>query len=239
MRHTCERATGDVRRVVNEEWATLHWNTITAACRRGGVYAAGGRRLDLAAEIARPIIDGVTVAWVEFFGRSLGEGIDSARTALLDAVERFLCQLAINVRSAGTGTALREEGEALRERTRRIVEARVSEIHRDMREQLDADRRAAHEFVMDQIRSEMAPAFGQAAEETGTGRKRRMLEILDRHALRLADTMAADLSSQLGEQLHGITDRLHVEFGRMSNEADVQTTHLCDAVGSRAAMEHS
>src|SRR5262249_42687549 len=81
IRRAVERAKGGVKEAL-ARWDQMHWGTLKAACRRGGVYVGPKGRTDLAEDLARPILDGIAFAWSDFFGERLQQVVEKWTSAL-------------------------------------------------------------------------------------------------------------------------------------------------------------
>ena len=78
---------------VLSRWSRMHWATLRAVVRRQGHFVGSSGTHDFPADLAKPILDPIVLAWAEFFGDRLSLGLDKWTERLLANAERFLSDL--------------------------------------------------------------------------------------------------------------------------------------------------
>ncbi len=85
----------------------------------------------------------------------------------------------------------------------------LSQSTTEIKAPLNPVQRSLYEKIPQQIRADMLQAFQLAAAQSGTGVKRRMLDILERHSQAVAHTMFLDAEQQILEgACRGLTEAL-------------------------------
>ncbi|MGF1599102.1 MAG: hypothetical protein ACFCVK_19640 [Acidimicrobiales bacterium] len=191
---------------LDQMWSQMHWNTMRAAVRRNGQWATGGTRIDLADQLAKPLLDTVAFAWVDFFGGralravdALAEGLDDASADYIDRFELSLEAIPPLIETFQT------HGPATAGAARQLVDQRLNNLKRDVNDRLTTDRRRLNEDVLGQVRLAMKPAFDQAAAVSGRGSGKRMVGLLHQHAVVVAEDMFASVRTQIDELLVELT----------------------------------
>jgi len=191
---------------IDRLWAQTHWGTMRATVRRNGQWATRGIRIDLAEQLAKPLLDTVAFAWVDFFGDRALHAVDALAGSLNDAAADYIDRFELSLRAIPALTQVFERhGAATAGAAHQLVQQRLNELKRDVNERLTTDRRRLNDDVLDQVRLLMEPAFAEAAAVTGSGTARRMVEILHHHAVRVAEEMFSSVRSEIDELLVELT----------------------------------
>ena len=240
LKRGVERARSELQSL-DTRWSTMHWCTLRAVARRGGVFAAKSGQHDFAADIARPILNTVTFAWADFFGDSLGTALDRGNEYLLEtsAAHAGLIIDAVAGRDAG----LRDNLERIAAGTARILEEQLGQTKLQMGQTIEGVQRTLHEEMPRQVRINMKPAFEAAGLEKGPGVKLRMVEILTRHARQVSAAMFADVEGAIHDGVRDLLSGLRRQFEEMgttvSRQAELMAESLSVEVGdgSQGARE--
>lgn len=197
---------GDDLDALRDRWRGMHWATMRATTRRGGRWANRDRRIDLPEQIAKPILDGLSLAWVDFFGHRAVVATEVVERALADAVTDYVDRFELSCRSAPALEKLFEDvGRSTATTTQTLVTKRLADLRREVNDRLAADRKHLSERVTEQIALSMAPAFERAANQRGTGTKERMVAILHDAARETSDTMLYEIRIAIEELLSNLT----------------------------------
>lgn len=197
-------------------WRQMHWGTIKAVCRRGGVHTGAGGRSDFPADLSKPILDGIAFAWSDFFGVRLGQTLEKAAHRLLGRTEVYRNQLTQSLASAPEiSQDLFLSLDGVLETTARILQEIQAQTKSKMEGKIQHTQRNLYETVPQQVRTNMQPAFEEAADEKGTGMKDRMVDILSSHAHRVAQVMFDDARESILNGVRGLNDWLAREYDLM------------------------
>lgn len=204
-------------------WSRMHWATLRAVARRGGRYTSptSGEH-DFAADVSKPILDGITFAWTDFFGDRLTAALDKWSTKLVSLSERFGFDVLKELAALKLDACSKAEAEfkAVIGTTERVIAEQMGLIRSSMEQRIGEVRRTLYERIPEQVTHNMAPAFLQAADEKGTGMKQRMLDVIFLHASRVARDMFQDMEEQIGQGVRELNAWLTTKFGEMG-----QTVH--------------
>ncbi len=219
-------------------WRGMHWATLRATARRGGQWARPDRQYDIPGQIAKPILDGISATWVDFFGHRAVVAVETFERSLTDAiadfVERF--EMACSTVPALTGL-LAESGPASSSVTKKLVADRLGRLRRDVDERLDRDRRDLSDRVRGEISRALAPAFEVAAAERGSGVRDRMVDILHNAARSVADSTAAEIRKSVNQLLDELRAFIDGEVAEVLVDVDKQADGLTAVVTQQAATK--
>jgi len=162
-------------------WRATAWNTLKATARRGGSFAGSVKRCDIPRDISKPLLDGVSVAWVDFFGITASNTIEFAANTLEDGVADYIERFQNDTfgKSDELDDAIATQAEAAFTISQDLVFDRTDEMKVTVKDRLSKDRQQLTSAVEQQIASAMEPAFAKAAEESGSGMHARMVDILE------------------------------------------------------------
>lgn len=229
-----ERARHDLDRTT-AGWSGLHWATLRAITRRGGVYVGSNGRHDLAADLAKPILDAIAFAWSDFFGERLGLTLDEGARRLLRISDEHQQRLAVALTTGEDAPPL----PGLADTTARIVREQVGQTKEGMAGRIEGVRRTLYEQIPGQVRANLAPACARVAQERGSGMKARMVAGLTEHARQTAGTMFADAEEAIRQGVRALTDGLGQTYGEMAGTIDrharVGLDNLRAGAGDRSA----
>lgn len=235
------RAHTDARAGVDDlaqGWRSVHWATLRATTRRGGVWTSRDRRLDLPGQVAKPVLDGVAFAWVEFFGHRALVAVDALAQALLDAAADHAERFDASCRRVEALAALLDEhGAPAVALTQQQVEARIAAMCTDVEQRLERDRRDLAETVQAVVAEAMGPAFERAASQRGTGTWARMVEDLRRGAEEATDRLEVEVSALVGRLLRDLVQELERRGVQVVAEVERSATELRSVVAERAEAD--
>jgi hypothetical protein len=220
---------------IDQLWRQMHWNTMRATVRREGQWATGGRRIDLAEQLAKPLLDSVTFAWVDFFGDRALRAVESLAEGLKDASTDYIDRFQLALRPVPTlADVVAKRAEATANAAHQIVDQRLSELDRDVKERLTADRRRLTDDVLVQIRAAMKPAFDEAAAVRGTGAGVVMVDILHHHAVRTSEEMFANVRTEVEDLLMELTTFLNSRARAVATNVQREALSMNEIVSARA-----
>lgn len=215
VKRAIERAKHDLDQTFGR-WERMHHLTIRAACRRGGVHV-GTYRNDLPADLSKPILDGIAFAWSEFFGDRLRQILEKWTEALLGRAAAHRDRLAKSVAAAPDVSKELVIGlDRVFETTGKVLKELLSQANNQMEAKVQKEQRTLYEAVPRQVNANMQPAFLKAAEETGAGMKRRMVDILAQHARQVSQVMFDDARDALLNGVRNLNDWLAREYDKMT-----------------------
>jgi len=221
-----DRGRSDLSHTCNS-WSRIHWATLRAICRRGGTFQSPSSGYhDLPGEIAKPVLDGITFAWSDFFGDKLSHSIEAWTERLLVLAERHRNDIQAKLASYQTDAtdALRDDLEKALAVTDKLLHELLSQTRSEIAQKVDEQRRTLYETIPDQIRADMRGAFVRAASESGTGMKMRIVDALTRHAQQVSATMFEDAQKTLTEGVGSLAHWLCQQFAMMAQQIDHLTS---------------
>lgn len=184
-----------------EAWRQINWATLRAVVNCEGVFKSPstGRRYDLNEEVVDPLLNQLPAAWETYFTTELAAVRERLAQRLADYTEDFVQRAqAVSTDVGGPsanmlGRQLAALGEKLafeRRQCEQHVGQRVGEI-----------RRQAANGMSKLAKDRMVPAYGEAADERGTGMKARMLGHLQPAARNAAAPIFDGIRQDLIERL--------------------------------------
>jgi hypothetical protein len=204
----------------------MHWGTLKAACRRGGVYVGSKGKTDLGEALARPILDGITFAWSDLFGEKLLRVVEKWTEELSKKAGLYRDRLKQDLRKwpdirQGVVVSL----DALIDASGKVLQEHLAQLAGDMETRIQETQRTLYESVPNQVRANMQGPFKQAAGQEGKGMKQLMLDMLSRHARQLSHVMFDDAHKALLDGLRSLNDWLIRAF-----------TEMADTIRQKAAL---
>lgn len=221
-----DRGRSDLSHTCNS-WSRIHWATLRAVCRRGGTFQSPTSGYhDLPGEIAKPVLDGITFAWSDFFGDKLSNAMETWTERLLVLAERHRNDIQSQLASYKTDAtdALRQDLENAMAVTDKLLHELLSQTRSEVSQKVDEQRRTLYETIPNQIRADMRAAFLRAADESGTGMKQRIVDALTRHAQQISATMFEDAQKALSDGVGSLTDWLCHQYAHMAKQVDHLTS---------------
>jgi hypothetical protein len=210
-----ERARSDLDRTL-ARWGQIHPLTIRAVCRRAGTFEGAGGRFDFAADLSKPILDGIAFTWSDFFGQELRHTLEKWTNFLTRHALGFREGLAKTLPTSPHGpTDPAARVAAIFETTENILRELLAQAKTDMEGAIQHDQRTLYESVPQQVRANLHPAFQKAAGETGQGMRQRIVDILADHARQVSQVMFDDARNSLVNAVRGLGARLAREYDKM------------------------
>jgi energy-coupling factor transporter ATP-binding protein EcfA2 len=223
---------------IDQPWRQMHWNTMRATVRRDGQWASGGRRIDLAEQLAKPLLDSITFAWVDFFGDRALRAVENLAEGLKDSAADYIDRFQLALRPVpALAEVVEKHAEVTADAARQLVDQRLSELDRDVKERLTTDRRRLTDDVLAQIRYAMKPAFAEAVDVRGQGSGSRMVDILHHHAVRTSEEMFASVRTEVEDLLVELTTFLHTRARAVAMNVQREALSMNELVTSRASTQ--
>lgn len=216
-----EKAKHELEDTTLRRWARTHHGTIKATCQRGGAFTGASGRTDFSADLCKPIMEGITFAWSDFFGLKLGEILEKWTERLRGSVDDHKARLAQILDSmAALPDGIAENVANVLDTTQRIIDETLFQTKLGMDAKIVEKQRSIYEHVPAQVVANMRPAFERAADQTGAGMKQRMVEILCEHAKTTSQVMFDDAREALLTGVRGLIDWLRSEYKGMTKAVD-------------------
>jgi hypothetical protein len=198
-------------------WEHMAWNTLKAACRRGGTHVGTTGKNDLSADLSKPILDSIAFAWSDFFGEKLQVLLGKWTDMLLRHADDYRRRLLDTVgRRADLPPTLFANLDGILETTEKVLKELLGQINSAMEARIQKDQRTLYESVPGQVKANMQEAFDDAAAESGKDMKKRMVAILRNHARQVSQVMFDDARESLLVGLRSLNDWLAHEFCEMT-----------------------
>jgi energy-coupling factor transporter ATP-binding protein EcfA2 len=214
-------------------WSRMHWATMRAVVRWGGRFVGSTGTHDFPADLAKPILDPIVLAWADFFGDRLSLGLDKWTERLLASAERFFSDLARITRDDSTDPRVAQDTKKVAEVTDRLLRELLGQAKAGAKEKIDEVRRTLYEQIPTQIRNSLKPGFEKAAQESGPGMKRRMVDILSAEVSYVSQIMFADAEQAVLTGVRALIEVLSRNYKGMTEAVDRQASIvLNDTVGS-------
>jgi len=216
---------------VRVHWEYMYWSTIRAVARRNGVFpeSSTGKK-DFPADIAEPILDKITFAWADFFGRKLTTVMEQGRFRLEKLADLHRRELLDILQRISTDESSRSSLTTISETTANVLNEILTQAQETMKDKIDVVRRNLYERIPGQIRANMRPAFEQAAEEHGKGMKARMLDKIGRYAKDTAKVMFSDARTAVLEGVGGLVVALGKKEREMGEAVKRQSALMVENV---------
>lgn len=219
LRRATDRGRAELDHVV-ELWGRIHWATLRAVARRGGQFnSPTSGQYDFANDIAKPVLDSITFAWTDFFGDKLGQTLElwCDKLSLCTANHRNNVIQALAGNDDAARDRLADDLAKVMEVTGKLVREMLGQMRGEMDQKIDGVRRNLYESIPEQIAANMRPAFSTASQESGTGMKARMIEIIARHAREVSKVMFNDAEEAIGAGVRSMNDWLVRKFAEITD----------------------
>jgi hypothetical protein len=216
VKRAVERARFELNQTIGR-WGRIHHMTIRAVCRNEGVYVGTTGRNDFPADLSKPILDGIAFAWSDFFGEHLQLCLKKWTDHLLRQADAYRGQLANSLAVVPEASPSLIAGlDGVFDTTEKVLHEIVAQANNQMEGRIQVVQRSLYESVTAQVGANMRPAFLEAAQESGSGMKRRMVDILARHASGISQVMFDDARDAILSGLRGLNDWLAREYEKMA-----------------------
>ena len=216
VRRAVDRARSELDNTFGR-WERMHWATLKAVCRRGGAYVGSTGKNDLPADLSKPILDSIAFAWSDFFGEKLQLLLEKWTNVLLGHADDYRRRLMKSLDAQrDLPPALFTNLDGILETTEKVLKELLGQINSAMEARIQQDQRSLYESVPAQVKANMQEGFEDAALESGTGMKKRMVAILSDHATQVSQVMFDDARESLLNGLRGLNDWLAHEFCEMT-----------------------
>jgi hypothetical protein len=205
-------------------WSRMHWATLRAVVRRQGRFVGSSGTHDFPADLAKPILDPIVLAWAEFFGDRLSLGLDKWTERLLANAEKFFGDLARITRDDFTDPQVDQDTKQMAEVTDRLLRELLGQAKAVAKEKIDEVRRTLYDQIPTQIRNSLKPGFEKAAQESGPGMKRRMVDVLSAEVSYISQIMFADAEQAVLDGVRALIDVLSRNYKGMTEAVDRQAS---------------
>ncbi|MFM8474805.1 MAG: dynamin family protein [Planctomycetaceae bacterium] len=204
---------------VTQTWNHIHWMTLRAIVRRKGQYKSPtSGYYDFAADISRPALEMITFAWDDFFGdkmrHALTVGADNLTHLAREHRNEILGKVIQQV--GAESKSLSEDLQQSLEVNGRLIREYVGQCQSKMSGTLSDVRSSLHEQIPLQVAANMRKAYEAAEDESGTGMKQRILELLSAHASRVSEGMFNDARDRIMEGVRRVTDLMSQDYREMA-----------------------
>ena len=222
-----------------DSWTNLHWATLKAIIVRKGVYTSPstGKRFDLNADIAEPLLASIPFAWDDFFGVQIEKIIEGLRARLEKHGEIFLARIEseANLAQAFDNDTLQDLiGDV--QLTRNNLKFQIEEALNGFRRTILRVRVELSDSITETIVKMMLPGYEKAKSESGSGMKKRILLHIQEHARKSAremfDTIHRDLVEGVSELSLQFTDQIKKLSDFVAQQSDrvlhnIGVTDIC------------
>jgi len=219
LKRATERARGELDAVITQ-WSRMHWGTLRAVARRGGLYVGSTGKHDFPGDLTKPIFDGITFAWSDFFGDKLGQMLEKWTERLRLLSDDHRKDFLEKVGPTATTQNLQRDLKRIMDTTEKVLTELMSQTKSEMEQKIETVRRTLYECIPIQVHTNMQGAFQQAAQETGQGTKTRMVEILSRRAKEVSGVMFDDAQTEITQGVRILSSWLAGKYGEMSGAVD-------------------
>lgn len=217
IKRAADRGDHDLDRVI-DRWGQMHWCTLRAVARRGGRFISptSGEH-DFAVDVCRPILDGITFAWTDFFGDRLTNALTKWSDRLVAMAERYGIdvQKKLSALKLADDAKVQQDFKTVIETTQKVILEQLGQIQTEMTHRIGEVRRTLYEQIPEQVATDMKPAFLEAAEESGKGMKLRMIDKIATHAKRVSLDMFGDMEEQISRGVRSLNQWLRGKYGEM------------------------
>ena len=207
---------------VVEIWRNIHWGSLRAAARRGGMHVTNrGKRINMGEDVIAPLTKMLPLVWDKFFTQD-------TRAVVRDYVEavKYRCsgyggevaRILQSVVKADRTKHYAEQVKWFEDKLGVMTDASLREIEVTVRER----RIVMANRLIAVAQKELVPALTQAGLETGTGMKQRMLDILDARAREIVARTYGSIQNDLIEGLKELEVRILAHLTTVRKEAEKQ-----------------
>lgn len=218
LKRAIERGSQELNYIVSG-WRRIHWCTLKAISRRSGRFTSPtSGQYDLPREIAKPILDGITFAWTDFFGDRMKQRLEKWTDRLNSLAHKHGVDLLKDLARVvpESQEQLHRDFESMVDQTDKVTIELLGQAQSQMLAKLDEVRRDLYDEIPYQIGADMKKAFLDAAEEKGTGMKMRMIDLLSKHATTVSADMFTRTEERISEGVRELVDQLDRRFKEMT-----------------------
>ena len=219
LKRAFERGRSELERVT-ESWGRIHWATLRAIVRRNGRYhSPTSGQYDFADDISRPALEMITFAWDDFFGDKMTHALTVWSDKLMVLAERHGNETVREViqQVGAESTNISDDLQRSLEVNERLIKEYVGQTQSDMSGKLHTVRTSLYDQIPRQVAANMREAYVEAEDESGTGMKQRILELLSSHARRVSKVMFDDSRDRIMEGVRMVTDSMSRRYNEMAD----------------------
>ena len=217
-----------------EGWGSLHWATLRAIVARDGQFLSPstGKRHDLNAGLAEPLLQSIPFAWDDFFGRQLERITTWARGKLERHIDVYLERLKLEVvRSQGfTDDTVKSLDDDMKT-ARQSLMLQLDQAEAGLKRTIEERRRQLAAGILPTVSSIMTPAYERCRQERGSGMKMRILGVIQRHAKDAAERIFTTIRSDIREGVSELGLQLSGEIGQVAQYALQQADRVRQNLG--------
>jgi gas vesicle protein len=218
LKRAIERGSTELNHIITG-WKRIHWCTLRAISRRAGRFTSPtSGHYDLPREIAKPILDGITFAWTDFFGDQMKQRLERWSEKLVMLAQQHGIDLLKDLSRIvpASQEQLHKDFESMVEHTERVTNELLAQARSHMLATLEEVRRDLYDEIPYQIAVDMKQAFLDAANEKGTGMKMRMIDLIAAHATNASADMFSRTEERISQGVRELVEQLARDFGGMT-----------------------
>jgi hypothetical protein len=238
-----DRAALQLESVIHH-WQSIHWATLRAVARRGGAYHGSTGLHDLPADLSKAVLDSIAFAWVDFFNDKLAQSLERWSQHLMTVADTHRNELLKTIsRVEGPDRAIGKSFDGLAGTTEKVLNELLAQVRNEMTQKIESVQRTLYDEIPRQIAANMAKAFEDAAQQSGTGMKKRMVEILGKHARQVSQVMFNDAQDKIAGGVRGLADWLNGKFindmsAAVRRQAKIASANLGSAISTGSAKQN-
>jgi hypothetical protein len=238
-----DRAALQLESVIHH-WQSIHWATLRAVARRGGAYHGSTGLHDLPADLSKAVLDSIAFAWVDFFNDKLAQSLERWSQHLMTVADTHRNELLKTIsRVEGPDRAIGKSFDGLAGTTEKVLNELLAQVRNEMTQKIESVQRTLYDEIPRQIAANMAKAFEDAAQQSGTGMKKRMVEILGKHARQVSQVMFNDAQDKIAAGVRGLADWLNGKFindmsAAVRRQAKIASANLGSAISTGSAKQN-
>jgi hypothetical protein len=216
-------------------WTGLHWASLKAVARKGGVHTTGrGRLIDINEDICSVLVDDVLLAWTHFRDHLIS-------TQLTTITQDVGALVAARLEELQKGHGIPEVAEAVHRITTQLIgitqQQRLELLQRVNQkiQQVESIRRPAYEIAQ----AEMAEVFAGIEGEFGPGCSQRMQETVRRRAPAAIARIRQRINDLVSGVVNELADRCTTALTTFGESAatriEAAITHVSNSLQERDA----
>ncbi len=212
---------------VLEQWQDLNWQYLQRAVANGGRYTSPttGVQVNLSRDILRFIENEVALDWYEFFQHRLLKELDQARSML----NGLLDQVAQAVKGCLKQEAplLLAQSEDLLNAGQQVIEQLSWRARKDLEQKIRATQSRMEQVLAEAVQQAMEPAYGEAAELSGTGVKKQILDKLTLELNQHLSALTQQIKQPVSEALLDLVQAIEQHHKALTQEFLTSLETLC------------
>ncbi|KAL0020935.1 hypothetical protein WJX79_001191 [Trebouxia sp. C0005] len=223
-----------------------YWGTYKATVRpaRNGVYKSNAcGEVNFNADLARPILDGISMQWETLFGSTIINRLKSYRNTLLRHIAEFLAAVKASLVKLGVDESrlqrITQELQAHEVRKSTDLLAKVAEDVQARQRDMSRD------VIEPTVQASMTDGYAACCAEVGSGQFERMRRLMKATVQHQKGSMFTEAAEKLEAAMKGmvVTVAKHLEKAQQSQAARIADTFtilwerpMCSITERRAAL---